>query len=173
MENLSHFNEGLDPVWTDEQIQKFEDGSDPDHYPNVSWWDETFRQYAPQTQQNINIQGGNEKVKYFVSGGYFYQEAMMRANDTKNKRYNLRSNIDIALTDKLNMNLDLAAINQDYYGPVVEMERTGSTPGLMGNMFRSRPYYNFQFPDRSKTPGWEAPYYYSLADNVGYKNGMT
>ena len=48
---------------------------------------------------------------------------MLRANDTKNKRYNLRSNIDIALTSKLNLNLDLSVIYQDYIGPIVEMER--------------------------------------------------
>ena len=125
MENVALMNEGKPPIWTDEAIQKFHDGSDPINYPYTDWWDKTVRPFAPQTQQNINIQGGNDKVKYFVSGGYFYQEAMPRANDTKNKRYNLRSNIDIALTEKMDLNLDLSVMYQDYIGPLLEMERTG------------------------------------------------
>ena len=170
MENLSRLNEALPPLWTDEQIQKFADGSDPNNYPNVDWWDKSIRPFAPQSENHINVQGGNQKVKYFVSGGYFYQEAMPRANETKNKRYNLRSNIDIALTSKMKLNLDLSALYQDYYGPTVEMERTSSSSGIMGNMFRSRPYYPFAFPDPTKIPGnRQDPYYISFIENVGYK----
>ena len=169
MENVSRFNEGLPPIWTDEQIQKFTDGSDPINYPNTNWWDKSFSPLAAQSQHNLNVQGGNEKVKYFVSGGYFYQEAMPKANDTKNKRYNLRSNIDIALTSKLNLNLDLSVLYQDYIGPIIEMERTASRSGLMTSMFRSRPYLPFQFPDPTKLPFADNPYYNSFIENVGYK----
>ena len=170
MENLSRFNQELPPIWTDEQIQKFADGSDPNNYPNVDWWDKSVRPYAPQSQQNISVQGGTEKVKYFVSGGYFYQEAMPRANETKNKRYNVRSNIDIALTRKMSLNLDLSVLYQDYYGPIVEMERNSAKGGLMTNMFRSRPYYPFEFPDLTKIPGGrQDPYYVSFIENRGYK----
>ncbi|HVU84205.1 MAG TPA: carboxypeptidase-like regulatory domain-containing protein, partial [Puia sp.] len=87
MQNLGAYNEGLPPLYTAEQIQKFKDGSDPDKYPNTNWWDKTIRKYAPQQQHNLSIRGGSEKVKYYVSGGYFYQEAMPRANDTRNKQY--------------------------------------------------------------------------------------
>ena len=65
MENLAQYNQGLAPIWSDEQIQKFKDGSDPLHYPNTDWWGLTLRKYAPQAQHNINVQGGTEKVKYF------------------------------------------------------------------------------------------------------------
>ncbi|HLU89294.1 MAG TPA: TonB-dependent receptor plug domain-containing protein, partial [Cyclobacteriaceae bacterium] len=58
MENMSRYNEGLAPVWTNEDIQKFADGSDPERYPNVDWWNRTLRKYAPQVQHNINVQGG-------------------------------------------------------------------------------------------------------------------
>jgi TonB-linked SusC/RagA family outer membrane protein len=170
MENLALMNEGKPPIWTDEAIQKFHDGSDPINYPYTDWWAKTVRPFAPQTQQSINIQGGNEKVKYFVSGGYFYQEAMMRSNDTKNKKYNLRSNIDIALTEKMDLNLDLSVMYQDYFGPIVEMERTATQGGLMTMMFRSHPSWQFEFPDKTKLPDWEAPYYQSFAKNVGYKD---
>ena len=73
MENLAYFNAGKPAKWTDEQIKIARDGTDPINYPNTNWWNAVFRKYAPQSQHNINISGGNEKVKYFISGGYFHR----------------------------------------------------------------------------------------------------
>ena len=36
--------------WTEEQVQKFKDGSDPVNYPNTNWYDIVFRDWAPQQQ---------------------------------------------------------------------------------------------------------------------------
>ncbi|HPF03866.1 MAG TPA: TonB-dependent receptor [Bacteroidales bacterium] len=168
MENVSYLNDGKTPPWTEQQLQTFKDGSDPNKYPNTDWWDITLRKYAPQLQTNINIQGGTDKVKYFVSAGYFYQEGMLRSNDTKVNRYNLRSNIDVALTKKLNMGVDLNILNKDYDGCLYEMER-GSYVGIMTMMFRARPYYSASWPDPTKLVGQESPEKYSYSENVGYK----
>lgn len=179
MENLSRYNEGLDPVWSEQQIKVFADGSDPNRYPNNNWWRETLRRYAPQTQHNVNVQGGTDKVKYFVSGGYFYQEAMPRANDTEFKKYNLRSNLDVALSRKLNMGVDISLQFQDYIGPVFQMERSGSYTGLMGKIYRHRPYGPTpnQYPDPNiltSYPGADInPVIYSEMDNGGYKSWNT
>lgn len=169
MENMSHYNEGLAPVWTDEDIQKFHEGSDP-KYPNTDWWNETLRKYAPQVQHNLNVQGGTEKVKYFVSAGYFSQEGLERSGDTKSKRYNLRTNLDVAVTDKLDMGVNLSVLNQDFIGPIRQLERIGSRFGTMGSIFRSRPYFSW-YPDRTKLPGLEhAPPVNTEIDYVGYKS---
>lgn len=66
MENLAFVNNGNDPIWTTDQLNAFKNGGDP-KYPNTDWWDVTLRKFAPQIQNNINIRGGNEKVKYYVS----------------------------------------------------------------------------------------------------------
>lgn len=170
MENMSRYNEGLTPVWTPEDIQKFADGSDPNKYPNVDWWNETLRKNAPQVQHNINVQGGTEKVKYFVSGGYFKQEGLEKSGDTKNTRYNLRSNLDVAITDKLDMGINLSVLNQDFIGPLFQLERNGQRGGIMTALYRTRPYFPRQFPDPTKLPGREqAPVNFTEIDNVGYK----
>jgi TonB-linked SusC/RagA family outer membrane protein len=173
MENLARFNEGLAPVWTDEQIQKFADGSDPNHYANTNWKDLTLRKYAPQVQHNLNIQGGNEKVKYFISGGYFNQTGLERDSETESKRYNLRSNIDINVTDRLKIGLNLSLLNQDYFGSVVQLERS-SIIGIMTALFRARPQFPASYPDPTKLPSMggsadNAPTVYLKSDNVGYK----
>lgn len=172
MENAARYNQALAPLWTEEEIQKFRDGSDPIHYPNTNWWDATLRQFAPQQQHNINVRGGTDKVKYFVSGGYYNQEAMLKSNDTKNNRYNLRSNLDIELTKKLNMGIDISVTNQDFIGPRNQMERRGSTVGIMTMLYRMRPYWrNDTSSDPNyvlTTPSEISPVVLSEMDNVGY-----
>jgi TonB-linked SusC/RagA family outer membrane protein len=172
MQNLGAYNEGLPAIWTADQIQKFKDGSDPDKYPNTNWWDKTVRKYAPQEQHNLSVRGGSEKVKYYVSGGYFYQEAQPRANDTRNKQYSLRSNVDISPNRKLNINLDLSGTYQDFYGPFEEMERgTGQKHSIMTYLFRVNPTDPFMGPDPTKplAAGDGNPYWASLASNSGYR----
>jgi TonB-linked SusC/RagA family outer membrane protein len=173
MENLSRYNQGLAPVWTDEEIKKLGDGSDP-KYPSTDWWDETLRPFAPQIQHNINVQGGTEKVKYFVSGGYFSQQGLERESQTRNNRYNLRSNLDVTLSKRLKMGLNLSALYQTYYGSVFQMERNASTVGIMTMLFRARPNFPAQYPDPTKLPttgGAElAPNVLTRPDDVGYKS---
>ncbi len=107
------FNEALlndDPnsalIFTDTELQKFKDGSDPLFYPNTDWLDLCLKDHAYQTQHNINVNGGTKNVKYFVSLGYMnqgglfkeFQEASHISNNNTYNRYNFRSNIDINVT---------------------------------------------------------------------------
>ena len=168
MENVARQNMAMPPIWTDEQLQLFRDGGDP-QYPNTDWWDETVRKFAPQLQQNINIQGGNDRVKYFISGSHFYQEALLRVNDTKLNRYSVRSNIDISLTEKLKLGLDLNVTTRNYLSPSNQMERgySGGWVGIMVWIFRSAAYKPTRWPDTTKLMG-RSPYDLSEMDNVGY-----
>src|SRR5690606_38069530 len=47
-ENMLRYKQGLDPERTKEELQKFADGSVPEQYPNVNWWDEALGSYVPQ-----------------------------------------------------------------------------------------------------------------------------
>ena len=52
-----------------------------------------------RTQHNFNISGGTERVKYFISAGYFDQQGMFKHTkidkdhdvNSRNTRYNFRS----------------------------------------------------------------------------------
>jgi len=172
MQNLANFNAGLAPQWTDEQIKNYKDGNDPVNYPNTDWWDATLRKFAPQSQHNINVSGGNEKVKYFVSGGYFTQDGMLKSDDIKFDRYNLRSNVDISLTKKLTIGIDLSFSMQDYIGPRNQLERS-DVLGIMTMLRRARSYYPLQ-PGGDPTKPVKMlngllPTVLSEIDNMGYR----
>ena len=53
--------------FTREAIEAYRTGSDPIMYPNTKWGDYMYNDLFIQSKNNINISGGNEAVKYFVS----------------------------------------------------------------------------------------------------------
>ena len=148
-ENVARENAGLGPLWSMEDINKFKAGNDP-NYPNTDWWDLALREYAPQMQHNINVRGGTEKIKYFVSGGYYSQQGIYRSNDLKDRKYNLRSNLDIALTDKLDLGVSISLLENDYVGPSWDMAERNGHLGVMTLLYRSRPQYPATYPDPTK-----------------------
>lgn len=104
------------PRYSDEAIEAYRTGSDPLFYPNMDWYDYMLKDFSTQTQTNINISGGTERVKYFVSLGYFTQNGMLDTSiydpgynyQIQFKRYNMRSNFDINIAKNLLLSLDIS-----------------------------------------------------------------
>ena len=83
------------------------------YYGSHDYIKEQFGGVAPQQQYNINLSGGGNVMKYFVSLGYLdqegaFQNAKYRGYDANSKysRYNFRSNLDIAVADNTDMSID-------------------------------------------------------------------
>ncbi|WP_316792673.1 TonB-dependent receptor [Pedobacter frigoris] len=111
--------------YSDAEMEHFRTGDMPDVYPNVDWSKEVMRKSSLQSQFNTNVQGGTERVKYFVSAGYLNQNGIFKnfsQSETDNtyyfKRYNFRSNLDINVNKNLDLSLNLATrlenINQPH-----------------------------------------------------------
>jgi TonB-linked SusC/RagA family outer membrane protein len=187
MENVALMNEGKEPKWTSEDIQKLRDGSDPINFPNTDFVKAVLRQYAPQYQTNLNVRGGSESSKYFTSISFYEQRGMVKSDEISHKRFALRSNIDIALTKKLDAGLDLSFTNQDYIGPRFDLEQKFAseedvnirTGGIMNRILRSRSYYSIApYPDPTK-PVWGGntatnnPVNMMYMDEIGFKKRTT
>ncbi|WP_233876425.1 TonB-dependent receptor [Dyadobacter sp. CY323] len=103
------------PDFTEEDIELFRNGTDPYGHPNIDWYKTLFKKSAPMTTNNIDLSGGTEVVKYFVSLGYQSQSGLLRdfkSDDVDNNyrfnRYNFRSNLDIKATRTLSFKLDVS-----------------------------------------------------------------
>ena len=123
------------PTFSPEQIQKYKDGSDPINYPNTNWYDEVLKPLTPQTQHSISVGGGSERAKYFMSGGYTYQDAFYKKSATNYKQYNLRLNLDAQVTKLFKLSLDIVGRSENRrYPPAgsdgIFLSVLGSYPGL-------------------------------------------
>lgn len=116
LRNQALVSDNKPPEWTEDDLQKFKDGSDPHGHPNVDWADVLLRKYSLQSYNNLNISGGTDRAKYFVSAGYLWQSGMVK-DFTSDKdlnsnyyfrRYNFRSNLDFNASKTLTLNLDMS-----------------------------------------------------------------
>lgn len=104
------------PRFTDDAIKKYASGADPIFFPNVNWVDLMVKDVSMQQQHNLNIRGGTDKVKYFISAGYFNQEGLFNNTDLVSdfdaqprfKRYNFRSNFNFDITKRFRAALDVS-----------------------------------------------------------------
>ncbi len=75
-------------------MEHFRKGDMPVTFPNTNWIDY-------QEQVNVNVKGGTDKVRYFVSAGFLNQTSLFKTfsnNDDETfryKRFNYRANLDI------------------------------------------------------------------------------
>jgi len=125
--NEAYANDGMQPMFTDADLEHFRTGDDPYGHPDVNWYDEIFKSTAQQSNANVDVSGGTDRLKYFVSVGYFMQNGLVKdfgsANTDVNsnylyRRFNYRSNIDFQVTNNLTMRLDVTSrfmnINEPY-----------------------------------------------------------
>lgn len=84
--NEASINDGNNPRFTNEQIASAGKGTD--------WQDETFNYNAPVQSHQVSLNGGTEKVTYFLSLGYFDQQGIVGGDFGKSNfnRWSLRSN---------------------------------------------------------------------------------
>ncbi len=52
---------------TQEEINKYVNKVDPDVYPNVDWMQEIFKKRTSNERLNVNVTGGGDFIKYYVS----------------------------------------------------------------------------------------------------------
>jgi len=123
--NESRRNMGLTEIYSQDQIQKTASGLDPYLYPNVNWIDKVYKNYSSLTNINLNVTGGGENVRYFVSGSYYNQEGPYNVRKLNSynpnlsfKRYDFRTNLDINVTRTtlMQLNLDAMLVNQRFPG---------------------------------------------------------
>ena len=102
--NEAYTNDGKDTKFTPEAVEAFRTHSNPIIYPDTDWMELLFKSSAPQTQGNVNISGGTERVRYFISMGMLDQKGFFKNHDTRYdanfnfNRYNYRANLDIDFT---------------------------------------------------------------------------
>lgn len=157
------------PKYTEEEINKFGDGSDPWLYPNTSWYDAAIKKISMQNRHDLSLSGGTEKMSYYVSLGSLFQDGIYKNSATNYKQQNVRANLDAVVNDYIRLRFDLAG----------RLENRNFPPRSAGSIFRSlmrgRPTENAIWPNG--LPGPDIEY----GDNpvvtgtnaIGYTNDKT
>lgn len=134
LRNAAAINEGLPEPYTAEELQKFQDGSDPDAYPTFKdIWGTITNKNALITQHNIEVSGGAERVKYYAALGYMQQEGMWPATNTR--RFNVTLNVDAQVTSTTSVSFNLNGRNQNSKYPAVSTGRIFELIGYLHPLY--------------------------------------
>lgn len=112
-------------TYSEEVIAKTASGLDPYLYPNVNWINTVYKDWASMTNANVNVTGGGEAMRYYLSMSFYNQGGQYKVSDIDGydpnlnfKRYDFRSNIDVNITKTtlLSLNIGAMLVNSRYPG---------------------------------------------------------
>ena len=121
--NIARANDGLAVAYSESELQKFLDGSDPYVYPNVNWKDEVFKNTANETNAYISMYGGSDRVQYYSLLDYTDARGLYANPDQgdwnsqlKYSKANIRTNVDFQVTESTRVKTNILAIFMETNG---------------------------------------------------------
>ena len=188
--NVYQWNDGKEDkglYFTPEAIEAYRTNSDPIMFPSTNWNEVMFRKAFFQTKNNINISGGSDKVRYFVSMGYMYQNGLLKNipgvdydNNYSYNRYNYRANLDFKLTETTDMHFNISGVIGDTHEPYTDRDNIWTltmlwahpvaSPGVVGDQVFTSVSTSALPSGLTKWNGWE--YYYMTGYTDKYKTTL-
>lgn len=97
--NQARKNDGLDPLYSAEDIYHHSTGSNPFRYPNINYYsDEYIKESFNRTDVTAEIEGGGQRAHFYSNVGYYHQGDYLNFGEGKHNgvsRLNVRGNVDV------------------------------------------------------------------------------
>lgn len=107
--------EGMEPRYSQYEIEAYRNGQFPEYYPNVDWIGETLRKWSYTQQAAITASGGDDRIKYFSMVKYTNIQGLLKefrsqpeySTQQTNSGLTVRTNLDVKIsrTTSAHMNL--------------------------------------------------------------------
>lgn len=127
--------------------------------PNVDWYGEVLKDYAPAQRYDVSVRGGTKRMRYYSSVEYYKQNGLVDnlSNDTygnssaqRYQRFAFRANMDLFLTKDLTFSIN--------FGTRFENRGGSNTNESAG--------YSETFYLLNHTPGWIFPVSYQIPNGT-------
>lgn len=87
------------------------------YFGNTNWFDEAYRDWGFSTNHNFSLSGATDVVSYFLSAGYNRQDGLLKEKNDIFNRYNLRSKLNVKITDWWQIGNNTSYASTDYDKP--------------------------------------------------------
>lgn len=155
---------GRNQVYSADDITKFSNGSDPWGHPNTDWYHSVFKKWSAQNYENVSVNGGTDKMKYFLSFGNKWEDAFYKNSATNFGQYDFRSNIDGKISNNISIAFDVAGRQENMNRPTVD------AGGIFRMLQRGKPTMQAWWPNG--LPGPDIEYGYNSAVTVTNATGF-
>lgn len=144
LDNEARTNVGAPVAWTEEQFDKVRNSSDPNYFGNTDWINSVVKQYAPQQNYYVGIEGKMGSSGYMLSYRYMDQQGLTVGNSTGEKRNNLRFKMDSKILSFLTLNSNISYTARDITSPVGGLSSSG---GAIYQAMRTAPNVPIYYTD--------------------------
>lgn len=76
---------GASPIYNETQLKHYKDQDDPILYPNTDWFSEIIKPLSAQHKYGVSINGGSDRVAYFVQFNGQFQDGIYKKSATNYK----------------------------------------------------------------------------------------
>ncbi|MFD2327283.1 SusC/RagA family TonB-linked outer membrane protein [Mucilaginibacter galii] len=141
--NEAQVNSGGTALYNQAALDAYQNGSNPNLYPNNNLVDQFIKKSAPVQRYVATVSGGNGFARYFTMISYFNQGGLFKGAsnptyDANNnfKRYNFRTNLDLHVNKNLDVQVDVGGrINSFTHADAINATILGSIYTTPANAF--------------------------------------
>ena len=173
--NEAAVNDGGSPKYDQYALDSYLSGDDPYNYPDVDWMDRFMKKSSVVQRYNVSVRGGTERVRYYASVGYVDNSGLYNVDKNANtyktnanyENYSLRGNVDINVTKKFVISLDIASLMAKWNYPGAY---SNSTSRILNALTQTPPNAHPIFNEDGSLSG-TSQYLnnpYGLLNNSGY-----
>jgi len=129
--NEARVTRNMGVLYQPEELEILRLGLDPDLYPNVDWMDVLLKDGASSYRANLNLSGGGQTIRYFVSASYVEDEGMYKTDEKLRRDYNTNANYR-RTNYRMNVDMDITRTTLLKVGVSGSLAKRNS-PGLGDN----------------------------------------
>lgn len=130
-EYMTFYNEAEPGHFSKEDIYNHGSGLNPYRYPNLDMYSSDYLKKAYNRSEAIaEISGGNEKVRYYTSTGYYRESSLLKVGKTEDNyisRFFVRGNVDVRLHKLITAQADANVTFYDSYAAKVDWWQQAAT----------------------------------------------
>lgn len=108
--NQARVNDGLSPLYSDNDLYNYSSGINPYRYPNVNFYTSDYiKKSFNRSEITAELSGGSKYAKYYANVGFYRQGDMLNFGEAENdytQRFNVRGNVDLNLNDWITAAVD-------------------------------------------------------------------
>lgn len=103
---------------------------------NTNYFDLHYKDWAFKQNHNVSLSGGGKKAQYYISGGYYTEDGILRYAKMDYSRYNFAANITSQITDWMKLKVNTKFMHSDQATPFGD---GGLSEGFYHSLARFRP----------------------------------
>ena len=156
MMNEALITRNQEPEYSAEELEILRLGLDPDLYPNVDWQDLLLRNGAMTYRGSLNLSGGGNTARYFISGSYLNEQGMYKVDENIKKDYDTNANSQL-YNYRMNVDVDITKttlVKVGVSGSLRKVNEPGQSVNVWEALMRQNPieipamYTDGRFPTR-------------------------